>query len=113
LIWSFVILALRFVQGERMPVSEWLTTLLLGRTNDAYYFVPVLIQLYLLAPFIVPLARRNWKWTLAIAGFVQLVILTMRYYQTLGYIPEMFTPILFLARSWFFPGLIFWFTLEL
>ncbi len=111
LLWSVLILALRFFQGERMPVLAWLRSIVLGQATTAYYFVPVLVQLYLLAPFLVPMARGRWKLLLALTGMLQLVVVLLRYYQILGIDPGALSPLMFLTRSWFFPGYIFWFGL--
>jgi peptidoglycan/LPS O-acetylase OafA/YrhL len=111
LIWSLLILAFQFVQGERLSPLEFIRTLLLGQTTEAYYFVPVLIQLYILAPFLVPLARNRWKLLLVLAGVIQLITMLLRYFLILNADPGIFEPIMFLTKSWFFPGFIFWFAM--
>jgi peptidoglycan/LPS O-acetylase OafA/YrhL len=111
IIWSLLILAFQFVQGQRLSPLEFARTLLLGQTTEAYYFVPVLVQLYLLAPFLVPLARERWKLLLLMAGALQLVTMLLRYFLILNVSPGIFEPIMFLTRSWFFPGFIFWFAM--
>lgn len=111
IIWSVLILAFQFVQGQRLSPLEYLRTVLLGQTTEAYYFVPVLVQLYLLAPFLVPLARTRWKLLLLLAGTLQLVTMLLRYFLVLNIDPGIFEPIMFLTRSWFFAGFIFWFAL--
>lgn len=110
LIWSVLILGLEILQGARFTALELIRTILLGQTTEAYYFVPVLVQLYILAPFLVPLARRNWKLLLFAAGLLQLVVLLLRYAMILDFDTAL-EPLLFLTRSWFFPGFIFWFVM--
>ena len=61
LIWSFVLFGLFFIQGNLYTLQQYLRMLFTGQTNPAYYYVPLLIQFYLLSPLIVPLAKRNWK----------------------------------------------------
>ncbi len=57
LLWSLIAIALRMINGERFSPSEFLLMIVTGRASVAYYYVPVLISLYLLSPFLVPLAR--------------------------------------------------------
>jgi peptidoglycan/LPS O-acetylase OafA/YrhL len=113
LIWSLVILSLKIIQGERYDILEMVSMVLQGRVTDAYYFVPVLIQMYLLAPFLVPLARRNWKLLLFFSALLQGLVVFMRYQILLGIEPGLLAPIGFISRSWLFPGFIFWFSLGL
>ena len=110
-IWSFVILALNYLQGERNSIPVSLRMVVLGQVTDAYYFVPVLTQLYILAPFMVPLARDHWKLMLLIAGGLQLIVLLLRYAEILGISTGPFSFLTFLGRSYFFPGFIFWFAM--
>jgi membrane-bound acyltransferase YfiQ involved in biofilm formation len=84
---------------------------LTGRTTDAFYYIPVLIQLFLLAPFLIPLARTRWKLLLVSTALIQVFIHIIRYDQILGLKSPVINPITFLARNWLFPGYIFWFTL--
>lgn len=109
-IWSLVILGLEIAQGARYSVLELIRTLVLGQTTDAYYFVPVLVQMYLLSPFLVPLARNNWKLLLAAAGVLQVFVMLLHYTQILN-LGVVTGPLSVLTRSWFFPGFIFWFAL--
>ena len=109
LIWSILILSARWMEGVRFSPGEYLTTLLLGRAADPYYYIPLLIQLYLIAPFLVPLVRRHPGRILVVSGFIQLVLLVMRYPQILNVsIPDS-KPLAVLTWSGFFATNIFWF----
>lgn len=109
LLWSILILALDILQGEQFGLLQIVQTIIFGQVADPYYFVPVLIQLYLLAPFLVPLAKNRWQLLLLFAGLLQLFVLFLRYLAVLNAVPIALEPIMFLTRNWFFPGFIFWF----
>ena len=111
LFWSFVVIFLLILQGERFSIQKLVVALLVGRANPVYYFVPLLIQFYLLAPFLVPLARNHWKPLVAVTALLQLLVV-------LSYYPSVFTinvgPVLTLFQNipqWFFLAFIFWFPL--
>jgi membrane-bound acyltransferase YfiQ involved in biofilm formation len=110
-LWSLIILGLNFAQGARYTPGELVRTIALGQTTDAYYFVPVLIQLYIVAPLITPLARKNWKLLLLMAAVLQISVLTIRYTQILGWEVTLFDSLNWLTRSWFFGGYVFFFSL--
>jgi len=109
LIWSCLLLGLDVLQGRSLPPGEFLRILLTGQATDAYYFIPVLIQLYLLAPFLIPFARKHWKLTLLLTGLFQLFILFLRYAMILGLEAPVLQPFYILTRSWLFTGFLFWF----
>lgn len=109
LFWSFIMLALDAVEGQIYGLPEYLRRIFLGETTAAFYFVPLLIQLYLLAPALVPLARQRWKLLLAVTFFLLSVVHIIRYYQILNItlpVPQVTN---IFAAGWFFPGNIFWF----
>lgn len=109
LLWSFIMLALEAVEGQVYNLPEYVRRILLGETTAAFYFVPLLIQLYLLAPVLVPQARRHWKLLLGVTFILLSVVHIIRYYQILNIplpIPKVAN---IFAAGWFFPGNIFWF----
>ena len=111
LIWSAVVLALLFVQGERFSIRGILVKLLTGSSNEVLYYVPLLVQFYLLSPFLVKFAKSNWKLLLLMAGLIQLGVQLMAYPVFLGLdIPNQ-QVIVNLVPKWFFPTRIFWFSL--
>jgi peptidoglycan/LPS O-acetylase OafA/YrhL len=68
-----------------------------------YYYIVLVIQFYLLAPFLVPLARKSWILLIAAAGVVEVVtdgIFLLNYFdlasplvlQVQGYLPLWFFP---------------------
>jgi peptidoglycan/LPS O-acetylase OafA/YrhL len=110
LIWSGLLLGLEVLQGRSLTAVETLRILLTGQATDAYYFIPVLIQLYLLSPFLIPFARKRWKLALVLTGLFQLFILGLRYAMILGLDAPALEPFYVLTRSWLFTGFLFWFT---
>lgn len=111
LLWSTLIFAMRFAEGARYTPIQLARILLSGQATEAYYFVPLLCQLYLLAPFLIPPARRRWKLLLAVTAVVQLSVQSLLYLATLGQLPAAPDPLMFLTRTWLFPGHLFFFAL--
>lgn len=110
LIWSCLLLCLDVLLGRNLTPGEFVVILLKGQATDAYYFIPVLIQLYLLAPFLIPFARTRWKLTLLLTGLFHLIVLGLRYASIVGPDVPALQPFLVLTRSWLFTGFLFWFT---
>ncbi len=111
LIWSVVLFGLMFVQGSIYPPQKYLLMLMTGQTNPAYYFVPLLIQYYLLSPLIIPLAKKQWLPVLIITGLIQIGVQFSYYPEILGLDNPAFQSLPALVPKWFFPSRIFWFTL--
>jgi peptidoglycan/LPS O-acetylase OafA/YrhL len=111
IIWSVVMLLLEFVQGRAFNPAEILLILFTGRATEAFYFVPLLIQLYILAPFLVLLAKKNWKLLLLVAFLIEFSIRGMGYLFTLGIDSPGLDQLAVLTNAWFFPARIFWFVM--
>ncbi len=109
LIWSCVFLGLEVLLGRSLTLSEFLHILLTGQATEAYYFIPVLIQLYLISFILIPLARNHWKTVLLFTGLFQLFILLLRYVMILDLDVPALEPFFILTRSWLFTGFLFWF----
>ncbi len=111
LIWSLAIFGLFFLQGFRFPPQKYLWMLLTGETNPAYYYVPLLIQYYLLSPVIVPLAKKHWGSLLIVTGVIQTAVQLSYYPAILGWDGPALQTLTTLIPKWFFPARIFWFSL--
>ena len=111
LIWSCVLLGLEVILGRNLTLSEFIHILLTGQATEAYYFIPVLIQLYLISFLLVPLARNYWKLVLLLTGLFQLFILLVRYVMILDLDIPALEPFFFLTSSWLFTSFLFWFAL--
>ena len=96
LLYPFVVwTAIRFILLRRFPTS-------LDEVLNPYFFIPLLIQFYLLAPWIARIAQRNWKLLLAAAALLHIISWGVRYLANIGvFIPgqDIF---LALTPRWFF-----------
>jgi len=73
LIWSLAIFVRNgILLGSIDSPGEYLQRLVFGRAEPLYYFVPLLIQLYLISPFITRWAKAKPALLLAVAGAIQL-----------------------------------------
>ncbi len=107
LIWSVIMLASDAVDGQVYSLGGYLRRILLGETTAAFYFVPLVIQLYLLAPYLVPLARSRWKPLLTGSFVLMAAVHIIRYFQIVNVpLPSIVDTF---AAGWFFPGNLFWF----
>jgi surface polysaccharide O-acyltransferase-like enzyme len=74
LIWSAIVVIGQSFQGRTISSAEFLRTLFIH-----YYFVPLLILYYLLAPLVAKLARRNTRLLLVGAAVAQLLAVVLFY----------------------------------
>jgi membrane-bound acyltransferase YfiQ involved in biofilm formation len=113
LVWQTVyFLGSRFISGNDTPIERVLSGVLLGNNISGYYFVPLLIQLYLLAPWLIRIAKANGPILLAGSATVQATVLLLVYIPDS---PELLAPIQLarqLALQWaLFPQWVFYFCL--
>jgi fucose 4-O-acetylase-like acetyltransferase len=112
LIWTCVILGLGVVlEGQNLSAQRLLRNVLTGSTNEVMYFVPLLVQFYLLSPFLVRMAKKNWKLLLIVAAVIQFGCQLLAYPEFLGLDLPFAAIITNLVPKWFFPARILWFTL--
>lgn len=109
LLWSNLVL-LFFWQDRDVSVARYFYIILTGAANPAYYFIPLLIQFYLLSPLLVPLARSRWKPLLLVTGVIQLAVIGLQYQVVLGAPIAIFNIPADIIPKWFFPARIFWFS---
>jgi len=83
-IWSGVIFVGDALQGQTYTPGDYLVRLFLGRATDAYFYVPLLCQLYLLSPLLAPLAKTRGKVLLLAAGLLQLGTVGLNYCRAYG-----------------------------
>jgi peptidoglycan/LPS O-acetylase OafA/YrhL len=98
------------IEGNILDLKSYISLILTGNLKGPYYFVPLLVQLYLLAPILVRFAEDKWKWLLLITGIIQLISQVWLYYIALG-IDVPFSPGNYLFPPAFFTFRIFWFAL--
>jgi probable poly-beta-1,6-N-acetyl-D-glucosamine export protein len=110
-LWSVIIFTVDFVLlGERHAPLHYLLLLGVGGATEAYYYVPLLIQLYLLSPFLVPLAKQHWKMLLGVTLLMQVYVQLADYQILVDESLWLMGNNWIRAYSWSFPGYIFWFS---
>ncbi len=109
-VWSIIVFVMLFALGEKFSLAQMAKMLVFGETQPPYYYVPLVIQLYLLAPLLVPWAKNHWVSLLVVAAIIQFAVLGIRYATSLRIDASLLAGIEWLGRSWFFPGHIFWFS---
>ena len=110
LVWSLLIIGAAMVLGARYSGVKIAQMLAFGETEPPYYYVPLLIQLYLLSPLIVLWAKAEWKSLLGVTALVQLVAVGVRNAGILPLDIPALNALGWLGRSWFFTSHIFWFS---
>ncbi len=110
LLWSLIYFgASAVLEGQIFTPWQYLRLLLVGGAAQAFYYVPLVIQLYLLSLLMVPLARQHWRTLLAVSLAIQLVPLALRYPVLLGVDWPWAIRLERWLPAWFFPGHLFWF----
>jgi fucose 4-O-acetylase-like acetyltransferase len=107
--WSCALFLLRAADGIVEPPRGYLAGLLIGGAAEPYYYVPLVVQLYLLAPLFTPPLRKHWKPLLLFAAVLQLATQTARYPVLLGWNMPSATWIVGHTPGWFLPLTAFWF----
>jgi len=79
LVWSTVILVGDLLQGITYGPTEYLRKLVCGEAVAPYFYVPLLCQLILLSPLLVPMARTRPRELLLISVVVLLGVLGVQY----------------------------------
>ena len=80
---------------------------------QTYYYIPLIIQLYLLSPWLGPLAKKYWKLFLLLAFLIQFCAEGVGYLRLLGVEATWIRTTIALTPIWFFPSRIFFFALGL
>jgi probable poly-beta-1,6-N-acetyl-D-glucosamine export protein len=83
LIWSCVIFLGEMLQGEYFTPLEYLLQLVLGQAVPAYFYIPILVQFFIISPFLVPLAKHRWKILLLLSIILQLSVNSIWYFSLL------------------------------
>lgn len=90
-VWSLVSFGFNWLDScaegcTTLTVTQYAVALLTGTAVPAFYYIPLLIQLLLLAPLLTQAAERNWHVLLAVSFIVQLGYTLLLYFTYL--IPE-------------------------
>jgi len=111
-IWSVLILFVKFLQGYEPSIGRFTQILLTGGAADPYYYVPLLVQLYILSPLIIiPAAKKNWKLLLFVTGALQFLSVLAPYPSYLGIDSPLAAQITRWSPSWFFASSALWFAI--
>jgi surface polysaccharide O-acyltransferase-like enzyme len=110
-LWTLVMVGAQIAQGQSFDSAQLMGLFLLGQSTPAFYFIPLLVQLYLLAPILVALGRRSPAGLLLLSAAIQIPVYVLRYGMILGMLPSGGGVAGFVAAGWFFPGHVFWFAL--
>jgi surface polysaccharide O-acyltransferase-like enzyme len=109
LVWCLILIGGRLLEGETSTIPEYLRLIATGALAGPYWFLPLLIQLYLLSPLLVRFAKSHWRLLLLISALGQLATQVLLYPQALRldipFLPDGF------YIGWFFPTRLFWFSL--
>ncbi|MCC6456201.1 MAG: acyltransferase [Caldilineaceae bacterium] len=108
-LWSVLLWGKLFIEGRTLSVAGYAEALLTGRTNPAYYYVPLLISLYLISPLLVHWAKTRWIALLVGSALIQLTVQLLYYPALLGINIGVLEPLVDVVPKWFFPARIFWF----
>ena len=111
LFWSAVVFLGLALEGRIFSGSRYLRMLATGATDPNYYYVPLLIQLYVLAPVVVFFAERRWRTALAVAAIVQVVVCALQYSVVLSLDLPVVSALGAALPKWLFVCQLFWFTL--
>ena len=109
LIWSLLTILGDTLLGAKIAPMNLLKMLVFGRAREPYYFIPLLIQLYLLSPLILAMAKKNWKILLAGAFLIQMFVQCLRYLELLGLESAALDMLIRFTPSWLFVTKVFWF----
>jgi surface polysaccharide O-acyltransferase-like enzyme len=107
--WSVAIFAVRAAEGAVEQPAGYVTKLLVGGAADPYYYVPLVVQFYLLAPVVVPLLKERWKTLLIAAAVIQVGAQAARYSLILGWKLPAADWIVGHSPGWFVPVTALWF----
>lgn len=110
-LWSIAIFVGRALDGSPSSSTSYVGQLLLGQAAEPYYYIPLLTQLYLLAPWLLPSLKKHGRAVLLAAAAVQLAVLFVRYPVLVGWDAPAAAWIWRHTPGWLFPHMVFWFVL--
>ncbi len=108
LLWSILMVLMNVILGQNYHLMELFTVFLTGKAVAAFYFIPLLVQLYLLSPLLTRAVRKNPLLVLSLSYLLMLLIRFGQYANLLGWDYAGKDLVNLLLPSWFFPGNLFW-----
>jgi peptidoglycan/LPS O-acetylase OafA/YrhL len=119
LIWSVILIGFRFWRGESFSLEQIWIMLFRGRAAQEYYYIPILVQMYLLAPVLVRLTRKYMWLSLVVIVTINLIARTPFYLFQLTDATRVWWLAIFIDWQaptyliWFVCGLIFGFHMNI
>jgi len=110
LFWSSLVLIGYAAEGRILSEGRYVRILLTGAANETYYYVPMLLQLYLIAPFLAMLARARPAPVLTLAAVIQVAVYLLQYVVVLGVGAPGLRAVAAALPKWLFVTQVFWFT---
>ena len=111
LIWTLVMLIFNSIFGENYTFQEIIVFILTGKVVEAFYFIPLIIQLYLLSPLLTRFAKKKPILILLLAFILQILVKLAQYAVMLNINYAFKDVVSIFLPAWFFPGNVFWFVL--
>jgi surface polysaccharide O-acyltransferase-like enzyme len=111
LIWTAVMIIFNSIFGEKYTLQSIVNMTLTGKAVEAFYFIPLIVQLYLLSPLITRIAKRRPILILLFAFILQTLVKLGQYAVVLNLEYPLKNLVSIFLPSWFFPGNLFWFVL--
>jgi len=110
-LWTLLIWAGLLAQGQVFSIGSYVVQYLTGSTTPAYYYIPLIIQFFLLSPLIVPLAKKHWIPLLIVTVLIQLVLQACQMAFLIFGPAALPKPVLWIALipKWVFLARLFWF----
>lgn len=110
-IWSAMCFAGDALEGLTYAPREYLERLVFGRAHGSYFYVPLLVQFYLLAPLLAPVARTRGRLLLVVAACLQGSAIGLRYLLLFWIDEADLGPLIHLQAPWLFVIWCFFFVL--
>jgi peptidoglycan/LPS O-acetylase OafA/YrhL len=111
LLWSFINVAMLVVEGKFPGVWKTTKLILTGSITPAYYFVILLIQMYLLAPWLIRLAKSKPVVLILGTAFLQILFHSVKYINILSPESAAGQMLITFLPKWLFVTRLFWFSL--
>jgi peptidoglycan/LPS O-acetylase OafA/YrhL len=108
LIWSAVWIIFRIWQGETFTIPDIIALILGGKAANEYYYIRILVQMYLIAPLWLRLARKQPWLVLGIAIVINLIARAPVYLYQLSDFQRVWWLSMFI--NWQAPTYLIWFT---
>ena len=89
-VWSALRFTMAYVEGESQSLLAFTEMLV---TGGAYWFIPLLCQMYLISPFLVKAAKRSEKALLMGSCVIALVYITLHYVKVYAVAASLDTPL--------------------